>query len=217
MNNVIAIPSASASEKQIAFLTKLINERDGRLDATKQEVLDSVREALPTGCFTKQTASALIDMFLSVDWKPARNDAPVAPMHNDIDAPPVIAPGTYTVVLDVNEEHYVTVRIAPGKWADGKLVASFLSGSDNENSYTGFAFVTGKGVNLWKRFIDNKRLAAAIAVLLNDTDAAHEMFLNLAEAYAMKSGQCMRCHRKLTVPASLHRGLGPECANKEGV
>ena len=34
------------------------------------------------------------------------------------------------------------------------------------------------------------------------------------EAYALLSSRCARCNRTLTVPASIHRGLGPECAQK---
>ena len=36
------------------------------------------------------------------------------------------------------------------------------------------------------------------------------------EAYALESANCFRCGRKLTVPVSIHRGLGPECASKWG-
>ena len=37
------------------------------------------------------------------------------------------------------------------------------------------------------------------------------------ERYAMLSGRCSRCGATLTVPASLYRGMGPVCAQKEGV
>jgi hypothetical protein len=30
----------------------------------------------------------------------------------------------------------------------------------------------------------------------------------------MRENACYRCGRTLTVPASVHRGLGPECARK---
>ena len=33
-------------------------------------------------------------------------------------------------------------------------------------------------------------------------------------AFALREGACYRCGRTLTVPASVHRGLGPECARK---
>jgi hypothetical protein len=123
--------------------------------------------------------------------------------------------GTYTVGDD---NDYITIKVEKAKWADGQTVLSFLSGSDNEVNYTGFAFLTDAGLKVWKRFREESRpIAAAQFLLTGNVDEAHEWFLNLAEAFALESGNCMRCGRKLTVPASLHRGLGPVCAGIEGV
>ena len=161
MSAILTAANPMASEKQINFIAKLISERDGRVDTAKQEVLDTVREALPTGCFNKQTASALIDMLLSPDWK--------------LGKPAAIENVTQTVAVP-------------------------------------------EGASVWKRFADTGRLTAALQFLATgNVDEAHEEFLARAEAYALASGQCMRCGHKLTVPASLHRGLGPECAKREGV
>jgi len=49
------------------------------------------------------------------------------------------------------------------------------------------------------------------------TDEARQNFLNLAEAHALSSGNCLACLRTLTVPASIHRGLGPDCAARLGL
>ena len=213
MSAILTAANPMASEKQINFIAKLISERDGRVDTAKQEVLDTVREALPTGCFNKQTASALIDMLLSPDWKLGKPAA-----IENVNQTVAVPEGTYTVVLDAVTNDYVTIRIATEKWADGKVVASYLAGPDNTCSYKGFGFVTAKGASVWKRFADNGRLTAALQFLATgNVDEAHEEFLARAEAYALASGQCMRCGHKLTVPASLHRGLGPECAKREGV
>lgn len=127
--------------------------------------------------------------------------------------------GTYTVVLGADDDEYITLKFEAGaKWADGKTVVSFLSGPDNEIAYTGFASLEPAGLRIWKRFKEDTRLVAAAQFLLTgNVDEAHERFLNLAEAYALRSGRCMRCGHKLTVPTSLHRGLGPDCAGREGV
>lgn len=121
--------------------------------------------------------------------------------------------GTFTVV---DGDDYETIRIKAGTGNfEGKFVASYLSGSDNETDYTGFAFIgTDGSVNVWKKFktaegkvspaMASKVLAVSV-VLFGGADDARE-------AYAMRSGRCSRCNRKLTVPASLHRGMGPECA-----
>jgi len=207
---VLMQPTKMATPKQMAFMHKLLEERDGKMPtAEEQFVIDTIKGTLADAGYGVRSAGLTIDWLLA--HKPVRTNAP-ARANN---AAPAIPQGTYTVVLD--EETYVTIRIAAEKWADGKVVASYLAGSDNEHSYKGFGFVNDKGINVWKRFAGNEKFEAAVNVLMNSFDEAHEKFLELAEAYAMKSGHCARCHRKLTVPASLHRGLGPECANKEGV
>jgi hypothetical protein len=145
----------------------------------------------------------------------------------------VIPIGTYTIVnlnkmvddLDEEDNDYVTLRVKKAtfiKDAD-KLMVSYLMGSDNDTSYKGFAFVNPTGIAVWSRFKSDSRIVQAAKVLWNIaqheaglTDA-HELFLEVAEAYAMRSGRCMRCGHTLTVPASLHRGLGPICAGIEGV
>jgi Family of unknown function (DUF6011) len=208
MSGVLTMPAKMASEKQLGFLSKLITERDGKLDESKQAILDSYKTLIADKTLRMDAASASIDMLLSADWKPAASKDAM---------PPAIPNGTYTVVLDAASGDYVTIRIATEKWCDGKVVASYLAGSDNESSYKGFAFVNENGINVWKRFAGNERLAAALEFLTGNLTEAHEKFLEMAEAYAMESGKCMRCGRKLTVPTSLHRGLGPECASKEGM
>ena len=206
---------APASEKQVAFIAKLIDERDGRLTEGQQNVLDTLRVLLADGDIFKRQASATIDMLLSADWKPTRKAAPAA-AQEEAPAAPAIPEGTYTVVLDGDD--YVTIRVQSESWCEGKVVASFLCGSDNETSYKGFGFVNGGRLNVWSKFRSAQRIVAAAQLLIEgDVDAAHEEFLNRAEAYALASGKCMRCHRKLTVPSSLHRGLGPDCASREGV
>jgi DNA-binding transcriptional MerR regulator len=126
----------------------------------------------------------------------------------------VVPNGTYTVVM-ANERR--TIKISD-HWdetekARGTRVAKFLTGSDNERDYTGFAFIssTGKAI-IWKKFRNGSALLqSALAYLLQGD--------NYAEAgmtYAIESGNCWKCGRKLTVPASVSRGVGPECAKKLG-
>lgn len=123
-----------------------------------------------------------------------------------------LADGRYTVVFSGGE--YRTVRVRKNTSADffrgeGQKL-SYLSGPDNDTDYTSFGLLKADGtVVIWKKFTPNAaaNLRAAMMVLLGDPTAARE-------AYALRSGRCSRCGRSLTVPASLHRGLGPECANK---
>ena len=197
------------SEKQEAFIKKLIEERTGKVNEEQQFVVDSIVGFVDSGAMSVKSASLAIDTLLGMKVEKQAQEV--------VAGPNAVPLGTYTVVLNEEETDYVTIRIAVEKWADGKIVASYLAGADNESAYRGFAFVNDKGLSIWKRFNDDQRLAIAANVLIGNADQAHEKFLDIAEAYAMKSGRCMRCARKLTVPASLHRGLGPECATKEGV
>lgn len=128
--------------------------------------------------------------------------------------------GTYTIV-NPKTGGYRTIELSDAdteKFSNlpkGTQIVSYLSGPDNETSFTGFGFVKGSTFQAWKRFADDSQIPdwkAAVKFLLNGTanaaDAAH--------AYAIKSGRCSACQRKLTVPASLHQGFGPVCAEKVG-
>lgn len=119
-----------------------------------------------------------------------------------------VVPGTYTIVLNGNEEDYVTLRVRA--WKPSLNVVGYLMGNDNSRDYVGFATINvGSGKpSLFSKFRGNQysRLDHALSLLVK---------ADLAEAgalYALKSGNCCRCGRKLTVPVSLHRGMGPICA-----
>lgn len=124
--------------------------------------------------------------------------------------------GRYTV--EFADGTWVTLRLRE-HWdeaaaARGELTIGWLSGSDNESSYTGFGFVSRAGeLRVWRKFAadDLKRQRAAAAVLLGSADPT-----TYGMAYAEREGACWRCGRTLTVPASLHRGLGPDCAKIVG-
>jgi len=121
--------------------------------------------------------------------------------------------GIFTAVL--GDGSHVTLRVTDRtgrlQVEEGTRIVQYLSGPANESDYTGFAFLSPAGeARLWRRFADSARLLEALRVVLGDPQAG-------AEAYALESGHCARCGRLLTVPASLHRGLGPECARHWGV
>lgn len=120
--------------------------------------------------------------------------------------------GTYTVIFDSKGEDYVTMRLKDSpEWVtdapEGSQVAQYLYGSDNSRNFSGFAFVNGDKFSVWNKFKNNPRLEKALGLLI-----LSGKFPEYGEKYALKSGRCYRCMKKLTVPASLHRGLGPICA-----
>lgn len=123
-----------------------------------------------------------------------------------------VADGYYTVVLD--EDTRYTFRVATqdedDEFMPNHQLVGYLVGPDNTSpyAYTTFGHIFPNGrPTVWKRFRDNANLDAALKVLVGDPAAARE-------AYALESERCARCNRVLTVPASVHRGVGPKCAEK---
>lgn len=192
----------AATEKQVTFIETLCQERNRRV---------------PTG-LSKPEASALITELLATPKvKGSAGVAIAATAAQQLD-------GTYTVVAEDGD--WTTVRFRDATWAKdlpaGSKVVEYLSGSDNEVDYTGFAFLVNGRARIWGKFKNGdsapvRALAGLITAADDSLNACHEAFLQLAEGYALRSGNCMRCGHKLTVPQSLHRGLGPICAAAEGV
>jgi hypothetical protein len=132
--------------------------------------------------------------------------------------------GTYTINLGDGGKN-VTLKLKTldpsdefsSGFSEGTQVAEYMDGSDNEKSFSGFAFVDGEGYRVWRRFwahgrndMTARRIDALELLLQFDFEQGTEA----REAYALESGRCWRCNRKLTVEFSIHRGLGPECAKK---
>lgn len=125
--------------------------------------------------------------------------------------------GTYTVVW--GEKDWSTIRFKrqpkDASFAPDSVVVSLLIGADNtENgAWQGYAFYDPllKKYNPWNRFKNMpgwaKHFRAIDIVVMEPNECA--------KAYALKSGRCCRCGRKLTVPSSIEMGMGPECAGKE--
>ena len=125
--------------------------------------------------------------------------------------------GTYSILLDEAGDYRVIQLIdAPESYNKpaGTQIARYQHGPDNENDFTGFAFVFGTQIAMWKKFKSDSKLNKALQVLLTSDREAQ---IDLGHAYALASGNCFACGRKLTVPASISRGLGPICAGKFGL
>lgn len=123
----------------------------------------------------------------------------------------MISDGRYTLVYKDGQYRTVQIRKQPeGKWAAGATVLRLKEGS----KFYGCGFLQPNGkVNFWKTFRGaNKperleRIQKAVDRVVADPDAA-------GLAFAMKENRCYKCGKELTVPASIHRGMGPECARK---
>lgn len=125
-----------------------------------------------------------------------------------------IREGRYTVVNRETGNHrtYLITRQAPDDdFMPGRLIVALLDGPDNEADYTSVGVVSERGdrVWLWKRLRDSPSLLSDVAVLEGDPDAC-------AGAYATESGNCPRCGKVLTHPASIYSQIGPTCSEKWG-
>ena len=120
--------------------------------------------------------------------------------------------GRYTLVYGNGEYRTLRVKTARKGGLAGKVILSYKNGS----TYEGIAFLLpGNAVKFWSRFIYANthaperltRIEAAVRRIVENPTAAQM-------AYAMRENACARCGKALTVPASIHKGLGPECARK---
>lgn len=128
----------------------------------------------------------------------------------------VVQDGTYTLVYKDGSHFTFKINTPTRGGLKGKQIVSYLSGSDNESDFTGFGFLNPNGtVSVWKRFkAESGQPRTKLQERAEHLDILFTMPARLEQAgldYAMTSGKCRRCNHKLTVPASIHRGYGPEC------
>ena len=118
--------------------------------------------------------------------------------------------GTFTVVFP---DGHVTIRLQKpqdkSKAAEGVVYAKYLAGPGNTADFQYFAAVVGGKIRA-KGF---ERQVVALKVVLTSTGGE---LGKMGLAYAMASSNCFYCGRTLTVPASIHSGMGPDCAAKHG-
>lgn len=124
--------------------------------------------------------------------------------------------GTYTIVRP-GKKHQ-TIEVTPWKNRPGHRVFSMLVGPDNGLDFQGFGSQGPDATfKVWRSFVGRKTWIEAAQALIALCSEDPGSLTSANELYALKSSRCARCHRKLTVPASVHAGHGPECAEKKGV
>lgn len=128
---------------------------------------------------------------------------------------------TLTLVSKKSRARY-TYRVrsvqpdASGRVSSVTHFVSLLNGSDNESNYIYIGCI--------KRGVYTQTAKSKVAADAS-SNLAFEWFFNRAllepalfdQVEAWHEGRCGACGRKLTVPESIARGLGPECAGKRGV
>lgn len=118
--------------------------------------------------------------------------------------------GYYTIVYAGGA--YRTMRFKTTK--DGPYRGRTTISFKEMGEYIGCGNVNPDGsVYFWRKFAavtTRERMERIRYAVRKVIESPREFQL----AFAMKEGNCARCGRKLIVPASIHNGLGPECAKR---
>lgn len=89
-------------------------------------------------------------------------------------------------------------------------VLSLLTGTNNETSYTPFAFVLNDGaVLVWTKHRGTQ--FERLARMIQNLDRECERF----DLEVSWSAKCRCCNRKLTTPESIASGIGPVCGGDQ--
>jgi hypothetical protein len=125
---------------------------------------------------------------------------------------------TYKLVTLSDEE---CIRYAMPR---GAQHISLLVGPDNTSQYARIGVIVNRQVVRRWRVVRTAQGQNATEAQLSRMDEGMRVLLGAdgetqtgyGMAYALASGRCSNCGRMLTVPASVHRGLGPDCASRVG-
>lgn len=124
--------------------------------------------------------------------------------------------GNATFTVDNGKGKHYTFKVrrkeANDNFQNEVFFLSVMWGTDNENDYRYMGVLKYDGIVRLTRgskvSADDNRLKVAqwaIKKVLTGTE--------LPDGYAiMHAGRCCKCGRKLTNPASIENGVGPECA-----
>jgi len=191
----------NATERQVSFIEDLLNKR---------VVSPVLRDKVEGAILDRATASHFISLLTDLPYKRHNYETTETVLFEEL---PI---GTFTVT-DGNGG-WVTLRTRRESWAENKVVISYLTSVDGRLTYKKFGFVTPQGIKPFSTERNNQRaINAGKFLLTSDINNARTEFLNQAEALALESGRCARCLKTLTVPTSLFRGLGPDCASEMGL
>ena len=125
--------------------------------------------------------------------------------------------GRATVTL-VGKENRYTYRVAACADKAGLWFVSVMYGSDNESEYAymGTLRTVDQGATVYQhgkksKMSANDKRSLAFAWTWDNLERGGRM---PPGAEVWHDGRCCRCGRLLTVPESIKRGVGPECASK---
>ena len=150
---------------------------------------------------------------VDAEGKPVAVKAPIEPSP--------VPDGTYTVIRGgAHKTYQLRTQSDNDVFKPGVQLMRKLIGPDNEADFKSVAEYVGdqapqtpqtqhyNGCHVWAAHAASRIEIEDDWLVIRRNPEANGM------AYAMRSGRCWNCNRKLTVPASLHSGLGPECSGR---
>jgi hypothetical protein len=142
--------------------------------------------------------------------------------HNAADAKTYALAGHATITLTSKRtEARYTYRITQAKNRDTNepqqmWFVGLLSGPNNETDYTYVGLIGSDGqfrLTAKSKLAADSKPVRGFNYFLKHVNAGQLP----ADLEVRHEGACGRCGRKLTVPESIDRGIGPECANQMGL
>lgn len=139
--------------------------------------------------------------------------------------------GIFTITNPEGEHRTFRIRTQKpdARFAPGERVVALLIGPDNGRDYQGFGFAKDDGIIVWKSKRGQGKQSAfdwyayllrkgCEALIGQDGVEASADFDVGGRSYCIQAARhCLRCNRRLTHPASVLMGYGPECAGKVGL
>ena len=122
----------------------------------------------------------------------------------------------FTLVSKVTGKRY-TYRVSKSKDSDTMFFLSVLTGPSNEDDYQYIGSIRTSGVH---SIVHGGRAGnpehpafKAMDWMLRQIENSSPLQMPVSVEF-WHEGRCAKCARPLTDPASIARGLGPECASK---
>lgn len=108
----------------------------------------------------------------------------------------------------VKRAYQIKVQSDQSDFMPGTPIIYRVEGLPSASASVGHLVENGSGyaVKIWKRFIEFADR--------EDMENITKDFSKAGWKYADATGRCYICNKKLTVEASIHKGLGPDCAKK---
>lgn len=124
----------------------------------------------------------------------------------------VVLDGFYTIVGPKGGHRTLKIETIE----DGKVRqwVSYLHGADNEGDYKSVGILDGANFSLFRKYTGQfADIVAATRFLVRNVDKLDEY----GRQYAIRSGKCYVCNRRLTTPESVAAGIGPVCSENRGL